>query len=303
MGMERAEATPRIGKLRTGGSPLTGYLMVLPAVIAVGVFMIYPIGSTVVLSFHRWPGVGERVFVGFANYVQAFSDPIARRAFLNNVLYSLGIVVNGVVVGLILANLLASGVRGRLLYQTIFFFPRLVTQVVVAVVWSWIFHPRFGLVNAILRAVGLGELAIGWLGHPTWALPSVLVAAGWTYFGFCMVIFMAALQSTNPDLKDAAYIDGAGAVRVFFQVILPQIRPVIVMVVVYTIIDSFKVFDIIYLMTGGGPGDRTQIMATYLYRESFRLHAFGYGATLAVILGLFVVVVAVLFERYRRLED
>ena len=292
-----------VKRLRTGGSPVTGYLMVLPAVIAVGVFMIYPIGSTVVLSFYRWPGVGERTFVGFANYVQAFSDPIARRAFMNNVFYSAGIVANGAFVGLILAHILATGVRGRIVFQTIFFFPRLVTQVIVAVVWSWIYHPRFGLVNVILRAVGLGEFAIGWLGDPSWALPAVLVAAGWTYFGFCMVIFMAAFGSTNPDLRDAAHIDGAGPFRVFFSVIVPQIRSVIVMVVVYTIIDSFKVFDIIYMMTGGGPGDRTQIMATYLYRESFRLHSFGYGATLAVILGLFVVAVAVLFERYRRLEE
>lgn len=288
--------------LQKEGSPLVGLLMAGPAIVIVAVFLLYPIAQTFVLSFHDWAGIGPRHFVGLSNYVRALNDPIARLALWNNIVYSAGIIVLGVMTGLILASMLASNVRGRTVYQAIFFAPRLLTQVIVSIVWSWIYNPRFGIVNQLLRSVGLERFAIGWLGNPTWALPSVIVAASWTYFGFCMVIFLAAFGNTNPDLRDAAIMDGANGVQIFVHVIVPQIRHVIVMVMVYTVIDSFKVFDIVYIMTGGGPGDRTQILATYLYRESFRLHDFGYGATLAVILTIFVVGVAILFQRVRAEE-
>ena len=288
--------------LQKEGSPLVGLVMAAPAIVIVAVFLLYPIAQTVVLSFHDWAGIGPRRFVGLSNYARALNDPIARLALWNNIVYSAGIIVLGVMTGLILASMLASNVRGRTVYQAIFFAPRLLTQVIVSIVWSWIYNPRFGIVNQLLRSVGLERFAIGWLGNPTWALPSVIVAASWTYFGFCMVIFLAAFGNTNPDLRDAAIMDGANGVQIFVHVIVPQIRHVIVMVMVYTVIDSFKVFDIVYIMTGGGPGDRTQILATYLYRESFRLHDFGYGATLAVILTIFVVGVAILFQRIRAEE-
>jgi len=169
----------------------------------------------------------------------------------------------------------------------------------VAVVWSWIYNPRFGLVDRFLRAVGLEKFAIGWLGDPQWAMWAVIVAGGWTYFGFCMVIFMAALQNTDPFLYDAALIDGANSFQIFAHVTIPQIQHVLTMVVVFTLIDSFKVFDIIYLMTSGGPGDKTQIMATYIYREAFRHNHYGYGAAVSILLTVFILAVSVIILRIR----
>lgn len=277
-------------------NPWAGFAMVLPVIVLLGVFALYPIAHSLIISFHEWPGIGEMEFAGVANYVRAVRDPIARLAFANNVVYTIGIIVLGVFPGLVLANLLAQDVRGRTVFQTIYFFPRLLSQVIVALVWGWIYNPLFGLVNKALRAVGLDAWALGWLGNADFAMYAVIVAAAWTYYGFCMVVFLAALRNTDPTLNDAAIMDGANGVQIFFYVTLPQIASVIMMVVIYTVIDSFKVFDIIFAMTSGGPGNRTQIMATYIYRVSFRHAEFGYGATISVFLTVFVLGVALSFN-------
>jgi raffinose/stachyose/melibiose transport system permease protein len=287
------------GSTRGVGSPMMGFLFVLPAFGLFCLFGIWPVIRSFVLSLHEWPGIGGMSWRGLQNYVQAFGDPVVRLSFLNNAVYSIGIILFGVVPGLFLSILLVATMRGRLLFQTIFFFPRLVTQVIVALVWSWIYNPVFGLLNNFLRAVGLGSLALGWLGDPTWAMWAVIVAAGWTYFGFCMVIFMAALQNTDPFLYDAALIDGANGVQIFWNVTLPQIQHVLTMVIVFTLIDSFKVFDIIYLMTSGGPGDKTQIMATFIYREAFRHNHYGYSAAVSILLTVFILAVSVIILRLR----
>lgn len=284
------------------GSSLTGYLMILPALFFYAVFILYPVVGSTILSFHKWDGAGAKLFVGVANYLQAFGDRIVWMSFRNNVVYTMGIILLGVFPGLILAVLLARKLAGRSAFQSIFFFPRLLTQVIVAIVWGWIFNPIFGLLNYSLRTVGLGFLAKGWLGDPQFALWAIIVAGAWTYFGFCMVIFLAGLQNTDPTLYDAARIDGANAFQTFLYVTIPQIRHVITMVVIYTVIDSFKVFDLVYILTQGGPGNSTQIMATYIYQKSFRENYFGYGASVAVLLTIFILVVSVLFLRYRERE-
>lgn len=284
------------------GSSLTGYLMILPALLLYVVFVLYPIVGSTILSFHKWDGAGTKVFVSVANYLQAFGDRIVWMSFRNNVVYTMGIILLGVFPGLILAVLLARKLAGRTAFQSIFFFPRLLTQVIVAIVWGWIFNPIFGLLNYSLRTVGLGFLAKGWLGDPQFALWAVIGAGAWTYFGFCMVIFLAGLQNTDPTLYDAARIDGANTFQTFFYVTIPQIRHVITMVVIYTVIDSFKVFDLVYILTQGGPGNSTQIMATYIYQKSFRENYFGYGASVAVLLTIFILVVSVLFLCYRERE-
>jgi raffinose/stachyose/melibiose transport system permease protein len=294
----RREAASR-GRTQAVGSPLIGLLFVLPAFALFCLFGIWPIIRSFALSLNEWPGIGPMSWQGLSNYVRAFGDRLVRLSFVNNAVYSIGIILFGVVPGLILSILLVSTMRGRLVFQTIFFFPRLVTQVIVSVVWSWIYNPMFGLVNIALRALGLGKLAIGWLGDPTWAMWAVIIAGGWTYFGFCMVIFMAALQNTDPFLYDAALIDGAGVLQIFWNVTLPQIQHVLTMVVVFTLIDSFKVFDIIYLMTRGGPGDKTQIMATFIYREAFRHNHYGYSAAVSILLTTFILAVSVIILRLR----
>jgi len=291
--------SPNQRKYKSMAEERIGYLLLLPALVLYGIFVLYPVVDSVVLSFYKWDGAGPRIFVSLANYIQAFKDRVVWISFRNNVIYTAGIIAFGVFPGLILATLLAGKIVGRTVFEAIFFFPRLLTQVIVAIVWSWIFNPVFGLLNQVLRTVGLGFLAKGWLGEPRFALPAVIVAGAWTYFGFCMVIFLAALQNTDPTLYDAARIDGANAVQIFINVTLPQIKYVVAMVIVYTVIDSFKVFDLVYLLTQGGPGHATQIMATYIYRKSFAEYFFGYGASIAVLLTCFILAISVLYLRYQ----
>ncbi|MGQ9622987.1 MAG: carbohydrate ABC transporter permease [Candidatus Caldatribacteriaceae bacterium] len=284
---------------RLAGEETAGYLLILPALVIYGIFVLYPVVDSAILSFYKWDGAGAKVFVSLANYIQAFKDRVVWISFKNNAIYTAGIIALGVFPGLILATLIAGKISGRTMFEAIFFFPRLLTQVIVAIVWSWIFNPVFGLLNEALRALGLGFLARGWLGEPRFALLAIIVAGAWTYFGFCMVIFLAALQNTDPTLYDAALIDGANAIQIFINVTLPQIKYVVAMVIVYTIIDSFKVFDLVYLLTQGGPGNATQIMATYIYRKSFAEYFFGYGSSVAILLTCFILAISVLYLRYQ----
>ena len=285
------------GNQRFQRSSWIGLALVLPALVLYGIFVLYPIFDSFVVSFYKWIGVGPMKFIGLKNYVDAFKDPVVGTSFLNNVQYTLGIIVFAVLPGLVLAVMLASGVPGRLTFQTVFFIPRLMSQVIVAILWNWMYNPIFGLVNKVLRGMGLGELAMGWLGDPHFALPALTVAGAWTYIGFCIVIFLAALQNTDPSLEEAATIDGANRVQVFFRILLPQLRPIVAMVVIYTVIDSFKVFDLVFILTSGGPGNATEIMATYIYKQAFSFNHFGYGSAITVLLTLFVLVVSIFYQR------
>jgi len=281
-----------------------GFLMILPVMGLYCVFTLYPIASSVVLSLHDWSGIGPKAYVGLDNYAEAFADPMVWLSFRNNLQYCLGLIAVGVAPGLILAALLAGErIRGRTVFQTIYFLPRLLSMVVVSIVWGWIYNPSFGLLNSIIRWLGAKDFSIGWLGNASFAMWAVVVAGGWTYFGFCMVIFIAALQNTDPSLSEAALIDGANWLQRFFSVIIPQISNVITMVLILTLIDAFKIFDIIYLMTLGGPGRKTEIMATYLYREAFRHNHFGYGSSIAMILTAFVLLVSIVFQYSREKRE
>ena len=277
--------------------------MILPTMLLYAVFILYPLASSIGLSLQKWDGIGAKVFIGFDNYVQAFKDPMMWLALQNNLKYCIGLILCGVLPGLLLAIILAGDIRARLVFQTVFFFPRLLSMVIVSVVWAWIYNPMWGIVNRLLRLIGFTNMNIGWLGSVDYAIWAVAVAGGWTYFGFCMVIFIAALRSTDPSLYDAAEMDGANVFQRLFYVTLPQISSVLTMVLIITMIDAFQIFDIIYLMTGGGPGRKTEIMSTYLYTEAFRHDRFGYGATLATILTVTVLVISILFQRYRERQE
>lgn len=266
--------------------------MVIPALIFYAVFSIYPIIGGIALSFYRWDGAGPKVSAGFGNYLFAFRDRIVAKAFWNNTLYTLGILLGGVFIGLLLAVSLTRNFRGRNVYKTTFFVPRILTQVVVAMVWSWIFNPFFGPLQFIGKVLRIPLFTKGWLGNPQLALPALIFAGSWTYFGFCMVIFLAGLANIDLTLFDAAKIDGANNWQIFFSITIPQLRPIITMVVLYTIIDSFKVFDLVYLLTKGGPGNATQIVSTYVYQKAFSEAQVGYGASIAVILTVFLVVLS-----------
>ena len=275
-------------------------LFVAPALLIYLVFMIYPFLNTVYLSFTNWDGITpSKDFVGLSNYVRVFGEEAALKAFVNNIIWVVLGTVAPVVLGLFEALLVWSGARGSLLFRTLFFLPFVLPLVVVGIVWQWIYHPLFGIVNTVLDSFGLDWLSRGWLADPHTALYAVLIAAIWGATGFCFLILHASLQNVDMSTVEAALIDGANWFQRARSIVIPQIAPQITMVTAVTLIGGFAVFDIIYVMTGGGPGNASQVLATYTVKVAFQQNEAGYGSSLAMLITILSLVSAVAFVRLR----
>ena len=283
---------------------LPSYLFILPALVLYAIFVLYPFLSTIHLSMTDWDGAQPvKRFIGLENYQHLFQDRVMWQSLTQNLIWIAAGTLTPVVIGLVLATLVWSGVRGRIVFRTVFFMPVVLSTVVVGMIWKWIYHPMFGPINLILRAVGLESVARGWLGDLTWALYALLLAALWAYFGFCFVILLAALQNVDMELHDAAKIDGANAWQRFINVTVPQIRPVLTMLLAYTLVGGFNVFDIVYIMTKGGPANATEVLATYTYRMAFQQNQVGYGAALTMIITVLSLAASFLFITLRERNE
>ena len=278
-----------------------GALFVVPGLLIYTVFMLFPFFATIYLSFTNWDGVSpDRDFVGLSNYARMFGDATAIKAFVNNVVWVAIGTIAPVVLGLFEALLVWTGSqRGSLFFRTLFFLPFVLPLVVVGIVWQWIYHPLFGVLNSVLDAVGLDSLSRGWLADPHAALYAVLIAAIWGATGFCFLILHAALQNVDISTVEAAMIDGANWFQRARHVIIPQIAPQLTMVTAVTLIGGFAVFDIIFVMTGGGPGNASEVLATYTYKTAFQQNQAGYGSALAMLITILSLVSAVVFVRLR----
>ena len=277
-----------------------GVLFVVPALLIYLVFMIYPFLNTIYLSFTNWNGIApDKEWVGLSNYVRIFQEGGALQAFINNIVWVLIGTIAPVVLGLFEALLVWSGARASLLFRTLFFLPFVLPLVVVGIVWQWIYHPLFGVLNKVLDGVGLDGLSRGWLADPHTALYAVLIAAIWGATGFCFLILHASLQNVDASTVEAAMIDGAGWFRRAWSIVIPQIGPQLTMVTAVTLIGGFAVFDIIFVMTGGGPGNASQVLATYTYKTAFQQNEAGYGSALAMLITILSLVAAVVFVRLR----
>ena len=275
-------------------------VFVVPGLLIYLVFMVYPFLNTVYLSFTNWNGITpNKDWVALANYVRVFGEAAALKAFINNIIWVIIGTISPVVLGLFEALLVWSGVRGSLLFRTLFFLPFVLPLVVVGIVWQWIYHPLFGIVNRVLDGVGLESLSRGWLADPHTALYAVLIAAIWGATGFCFLILHASLQNVDVSTVEAAMIDGANWFQRARSIIVPQIAPQITMVTAVTLIGGFAVFDIIYVMTGGGPGNASQVLATYTIKAAFQQNEAGYGSALAMLITVLSLVSAVAFVRLR----
>jgi raffinose/stachyose/melibiose transport system permease protein len=277
-----------------------GILFIVPGLLIYLVFMAYPFLSTIYLSFTNWNGVAPtKEWVGLSNYTRMFTDGAALKAFINNIIWVIIGTISPVVLGLFEALLVWSSGRGSLVFRTLFFLPFVLPLVVVGIVWQWIYHPLFGVVNKVLDGVGLEGLSRGWLADPHTALYAVLIAAIWGATGFCFLILHAALQNVDTSTVEAAMIDGAGWFRRAWSVIIPQIAPQLTMVTAVTLIGGFAVFDIVFVMTGGGPGVASEVLATYTYKTAFQQNEAGYGSALAMLITILSLVSAVVFVRLR----
>lgn len=268
---------------------VAGYLFIAPTVLLFAVFVGYPIGRAVYLSLTTWSGFGEPVWSGLDNYSRMAGDPVARGAFVRTLVFAGVTTVLQTALPLFAAVLLNSTWRRfGVLARTLLFIPGIVSFVVTGVIWRLILDPNVGLLNRGLDQLGLGSLARSWLGDGSTALPAIIVVALWQSLGLNMLIFFAGLQGIDPTLYEAAETDGAGAVAKFRYVTIPGLQVVTGIVVSLNLINGFKAFDLVYVMTQGGPNHASEVMGTLLYGLAFgstsgSIPQFGYASAMSVV--------------------
>ena len=256
-------------------------------------------GLLLLISLTDWDGLSRSsAWVGFANYVNViFNDDISRLAIKNNLIWTVGTLLIPVTLGLLLAVVLDQKLPGRTIFRTIFYGPAVLPLVAVGLIWAWMYNPQFGFVNEVLKAIGLGKYVRGWLSVFETALPATFITAIWTGIGFSMTVYLAALQGIPAEQYEAARMDGATGIRLFWNITLPWLREAHVIVLSLAVINSFKVFDLVYTMTYGGPGRSTQVMGTWMYFNAFQYYHAGYGSAIAWIIAIIALVFAIPYVR------
>jgi raffinose/stachyose/melibiose transport system permease protein len=279
-------------------SAIAPYLYVLPAFLLFATFVLAPFAHTVWLSFFEWDGVTIGTWVGLANYEEMFQEGVVRSSFVHTLVLIGFFAVLPIAAGLVLATALSRApVRGMTAFRTIIFLPQVVSMVAVAVIWRWL-YTEDGPINSALRSVGLDAIARGWLGDYTWALPAIGLVGAWALIGLVMVLFLAGMQQIPGSLYDAARVDGAGPIREFFSVTLPGLRGVIAVATTLTVVGALRSFDVVFVMTRGGPGTSTQVPGLQIYNRAFQTGQVGSACAIAVVLAILVFAVTVGINRY-----
>jgi multiple sugar transport system permease protein len=278
-----------------------GRMFVAPNLAAVLVFMLFPLGFSLYMSFQKWDVFTSAKFVGLANFGHLFtSDPLFLIAMRNTVIYTLGTVLPTVLISLLVAGVLNRKIKGIGIIRTIVFMPLAISSVVMAVVWQFVFNTDNGLLNIMLGWIGIGP--IPWLVEPHWAMASLCMVSVWRGVPFATVVLLAAMQGIPETVYEAAKIDGAGELRQFVSITVPLIRGAISFVVVISIIHAFQSFDLVYVLSGanGGPESATYVLGIMLFQHAFSFLEFGYASALAWVMFAILLVLTVLQFRITR---
>ena len=268
-----------------------GMVFILPALLGTFIFIIIPVIFSFGLSFVDWDLLTSPKFVGFSNYIEVFTSPLFQKILINTIVYAVSTSVFAVIIPLVLACIVNSKIRGAEFFKTAYFLPFVTPMIVIAIIWQWIFDPNIGILNHILH------LHINWLYDPNFAMPALIIVSVWKLIGYNMVIFLAGLSSISQSLFEAAKIDGATPVQTFKHVTVPLLSPTIFFVVVITCISSFQVFDLIYMMTQGGPLDSTNVLVYAVYKNAFEFFRVGYASALAYV--LFAIILALTLIQWK----
>ena len=271
---------------------LIGWTFILPNFLGFATLTLVPVIALFYISLTNWNAFGNAQWVGPANFVRLFHDASFRIALVNTLAYSLMYIPLTLVVSLGLAMLLNSKLKGVAFFRTAAFFPYITSIVAIAMVWNILFSPEYGPINQILRVIGLANPP-GWLTSQTWALPAVALISMWRDSGYYMILFLAGLQTIPRELYEAARVDGANGWQRFWNVTLPGLRPTTFFVTVMMVIGSFKILDLILVLTKGGPGQATLVISQFIYREGFERNSFGYASAAAVVLFFLCLVITV----------
>ena len=252
-----------------------------PGIVLFCLIVIYPVLRMLQYGFTNWTGVGPLTWVGFANYINMWQDPIFVGSLIHTFLLMVGALVIQIPLGFLLAMTLSRRLAGYRFFRTVYFIPVVLSTVVIAQLWTQVYQPQFGIINALLRGVGLGSLARPWLGDAQTALWSVIAVVGWEYVGLYMVIFLSALQRIPVSLTEAAALDGAVGWSQTRHLTLPLLLDTFKLSIILVVTGSVQYFNLIYLMTEGGPANSTSVLASYMFLHAFQENQFGYASAVA----------------------
>ena len=279
-------------------------LLTAPVVVFL-VLVIWPLASSFYYSFTNWNGFSSDYdFVGFSNFSKVVTDKLFLNAAVNTVIWMAAAILIPTLLGLSLALLIDSHVPGGTVFKSVFYLPICLSAVVVGQIWVWIYQPNWGLLNTVVGAVTGDKLSYAWLARPDTALGSVIVAWSWQQTGLSMVIYLAGLTSISEDLLEVCEIEGASVWQRIRLVIIPLLTPATVVVIALSVINSLKGFDILYIMTGGGPFHSSDTLAMHMYNESFKKYLMGYGSAISVVLFLIALtIIRIYFRELRRVDE
>ncbi|MEK3721772.1 carbohydrate ABC transporter permease [Paenibacillus sp. FSL H8-0034] len=267
-----------------------GYTFLLPNMIGFLVFICFPVVASFLMSFTDWNGFGQIEFAGLSNYTRLWGDETFRISLMNSLIMTIVSVPATLFLAILAAVALNKGVKGVKLFRTAIFMPHITATIAVAVVWQLLYNPSMGPINGLLRSLGVEQPPM-WLASTTWALPSVIIVSIWHSVGYYMVLYLAGLQGIPKDLYEAASLDGAGKTSQFRNITIPMLSPVIFFTVIIGIINSFKVFDMVYVLTKGGPGRSTHVLVYDIYYTAFQRYEYGYASAMAYVLFAIILVI------------
>ena len=283
------------------------FLFTFPTFLLFTVIVILPIFFSVHYSTLRWDGFSKSTFIGFSNYKSLFvgnTDGFVQ-SVINSLILALVSVGIQLPISLFLALILARGVRGERFFRTVYFIPVVVSTVVIGQLWMKIYQADYGMLNTVLKALGLGQYAKAWLADTHTALAAVFAAMLWQYIGYHMLLMYAGAKSISPDIYEAARIDGASETQMAFHITIPLMKPILCVCVVFAVTGSFRAFDLIYVMTGGGPLHSTEVPTTLMYTTIFSRYQYGYGSAMAIFIIVECLVCTLIIQKLfnRKAED
>jgi len=263
---------------------MAAWIFIMPALLGTLIFIVVPVICSFGLSFTKWDLINPVEYVGLENYREIFTEPLFFKILINTIVFALSTSILGVIIPLILAGVLNTKIRGSEFFKTAYFLPFITPMIVIGIVWEWIFDPNIGLLANVLN------IHINWLYDTNWAMPALIIVSVWKLIGYNMVIFLSALSGISNSLFEAAKIDGANSFQTFKNVTVPMLSPTIFFVVIITAISSFQVFDLIYLMTQGGPLDSTNVLVYAIYKNAFEYFHVGKASAIAYVLFVIILV-------------
>ncbi|MBP1048280.1 sugar ABC transporter permease [Enterococcus sp. BWM-S5] len=280
---------------------LTAYSFIAPNFIGFFLFTLIPVIFSLILAFMEWDSFSTPKFVGLSNFVKMMKNETFWISFKNTILYTVGVVPLTLFFSLGLAILLNQKIKGMKFFRTAFFFPYVTSLVAIAVVWNMLFHPTTGPINQFLKLII--ENPPGWTSSSQWALFAIVIVSVWRGMGYYMILYLAGLQSIPKELYEAASMDGANKWRQFMNVTLPSLKPTTFFVTIMLVINCFKIFDLVQVMTAGGPGRSTNVLVYTIYNEAFVKFNFGYASAIALVLFIIVLTITTVQFKWNQIQE